>query len=93
MLKKTAVPSIFSWSNTKSSQRTTRTSQRARTEIRVPVNQQPAEDSLTLIDNFEISDQTVEDINDPGSATMWDSINELVYVCAMLCNFSPPLVC
>ena len=26
-------------------------------------------------------------------ATMWDSINELVYVCAMLCNFSPPLVC
>lgn len=26
-------------------------------------------------------------------ATMWDSINELIYVCAMLCNFSPPLVC
>lgn len=26
-------------------------------------------------------------------ATMWDSINELVYVCAMLCNFSAPLVC
>ena len=26
-------------------------------------------------------------------ASMWDSVNELVYVCAMLCNFSPPLVC
>jgi len=25
-------------------------------------------------------------------ATMWDSINEIVYVCCMLCNFSPPLV-
>ena len=73
MLKKTAVPSIFSWSNTKSSQRTARTSQRARTEIRVPVNQQPAEDSLTLIDDFEISEQTVEDINDPGC----DSIESL----------------
>ena len=26
-------------------------------------------------------------------ASMWDSINELVYMCAMLCNISPPLVC
>lgn len=26
-------------------------------------------------------------------ASMWGSINELVYVCAMLYNFSPPLVC
>jgi len=25
-------------------------------------------------------------------ASMWDSINELVYVCFMLTNFSPPLV-
>ena len=73
VLKKTAVASIFSWSNTKSSQCTTRTSQRAKTEIRVPVNQQPAEGSLTLIDDFEISDQTVEDINDPGC----DSIESL----------------
>ena len=23
--------------------------------------------------------------------TMWDSINELIYVCAWLCNFGPPL--
>ena len=29
----------------------------------------------------------------PICATMWDSINEIIYVCAMLCNFSPPLVC
>ena len=26
-------------------------------------------------------------------ASMWDSVNELVYVCATPCNFSPPLVC
>jgi len=25
-------------------------------------------------------------------ASMWDSINELVYVCFMLTNFYPPLV-
>ena len=25
-------------------------------------------------------------------ATMWDSINEVVYICCMLTNFSPPLV-
>lgn len=24
--------------------------------------------------------------------TMWDSINEVVYICCMLTNFSPPLV-
>ena len=26
-------------------------------------------------------------------ATMWDSINEVIYVCCMMTNFSPPLVC
>ena len=26
-------------------------------------------------------------------SSMWDSINEIVYVCCMLTNFSPPLVC
>ena len=26
-------------------------------------------------------------------STMWDSINEIIYVCCMLTNFSPPLVC
>ena len=25
-------------------------------------------------------------------AAMWDSINEIIYVCCMLTNFSPPLV-
>ena len=25
-------------------------------------------------------------------ATMWDSINEVIYVCCMLTNLSPPLV-
>ena len=25
-------------------------------------------------------------------ATMWDSISEVVYVCCILANFSPPLV-
>ena len=32
-------------------------------------------------------------LRSPICATMWDSINEIIYVCAMLCNFSPPLVC
>jgi len=32
-------------------------------------------------------------LHSPIPASMWDSINELVYVCIMLCNFSPPLVC
>ena len=27
------------------------------------------------------------------SATMWDSINEVIHVCCMMTNFSPPLVC
>jgi len=27
----------------------------------------------------------------PG--TMWDSLNEVMYVCCMLMKFSPPLVC
>ena len=26
-------------------------------------------------------------------SSMWDSINEVIYVCCMLTNFSPPLVC
>ena len=26
-------------------------------------------------------------------ATMWDSINEVIHVCCMMTNFSPPLVC
>ena len=26
-------------------------------------------------------------------ATMWDSINEVIYVCCMMTNFSPPFVC
>jgi len=25
--------------------------------------------------------------------SMWDSINEIIFVCCMLTNFSPPLVC
>ena len=25
-------------------------------------------------------------------SSMWDSINEIIYVCCMLTNFSPPLV-
>jgi len=25
-------------------------------------------------------------------ATMWDSINEIIYLCCMLTNLSPPLV-
>ena len=25
-------------------------------------------------------------------AAMWDSINEVIYVCCMMTNFSPPLV-
>ena len=32
-------------------------------------------------------------LHSPIPASMWDSINELIYVCIMLCNFSPPLVC
>ena len=32
-------------------------------------------------------------LRSPICETMWDSINEIIYVCAMLCNFSPPLVC
>ncbi|XP_065901415.1 uncharacterized protein [Dysidea avara] len=32
-------------------------------------------------------------LQSPICATMWDSINEIIYICAMLCNFSPPLVC
>ena len=32
-------------------------------------------------------------LQSPICATMWDSINEIIYVCAVLCNFSPPLVC
>jgi len=32
-------------------------------------------------------------LRSPICATMWDSINEVIYICAMLCNFSPPLVC
>jgi len=26
-------------------------------------------------------------------AAMWDSINQAIYVCCMLTNFNPPLVC
>lgn len=26
-------------------------------------------------------------------STMWDSLNEVIYICCMLKNFSPPLVC
>ena len=26
-------------------------------------------------------------------SAMWDSLNEVIYVCCMLTNFSPPLVC
>ena len=26
-------------------------------------------------------------------ASMWDSINDVIYVCCMLINFGPPLVC
>lgn len=26
-------------------------------------------------------------------ASMWDSVSNLIYVCCMLCNFGPPLVC
>jgi len=25
-------------------------------------------------------------------SSIWDSINEVIFVCCMLCNFSPPLV-
>ena len=25
-------------------------------------------------------------------STMWDSLNEVIYVCCMLTNFNPPLV-
>jgi len=32
-------------------------------------------------------------LQSPICNTMWDSINEVIYVCTMLCNFSPPLVC
>ena len=32
-------------------------------------------------------------LRSPIPASMWDSLNELIYVCVMLCNFSPPLVC
>ena len=32
-------------------------------------------------------------LRSPICNTIWDSINELIYVCAMLSNFSPPLVC
>lgn len=32
-------------------------------------------------------------LQDSLPATMWDSVNELIYVCCMLTNFGPPLVC
>ena len=44
------------------------------------------ERAIGRIKEFRILNSTIP-------ATMWDSINELIYVCAMLCNFSPPLVC
>lgn len=44
------------------------------------------ERAIGRIKEFRILNSTIP-------ATMWDSLNELIYVCAMLCNFSPPLVC
>lgn len=32
-------------------------------------------------------------LQDNLPASMWDSVNELIYVCCMLTNFGPPLVC
>jgi len=26
-------------------------------------------------------------------ASMWDSVNDIIYVCCMLTNFGPPFVC
>ena len=57
VLKKTAIPSFFSWSNTKSCQRTTRTSQKARTEIQV--SEQVTQQYSVSTDNFEVREQTV----------------------------------
>ena len=68
VLKKTAVPSVFSWSNTKSSQRTTQTSHKARTEVEV--NEQVAQQCSVSTDDFNISEQTVEDIECPGCDSM-----------------------
>ena len=44
------------------------------------------ERAIGRIKEFRILQSTIP-------ATMWDSINELIYVCCMLTNFSPPLVC
>ena len=43
------------------------------------------ERAIGRIKEFRILQSTIP-------ATMWDSINELIYVCCMLTNFSPPLV-
>ena len=44
------------------------------------------ERAIGRIKEFRILNSTIP-------ATMWDSLKKLIYVCAMLCNFSPPLVC
>ena len=44
------------------------------------------ERAIGRIKEFRILQSTIP-------ATMWDSINELIYVCCILTNFSPPLVC
>ncbi|XP_065886077.1 uncharacterized protein [Dysidea avara] len=68
VLKKTAIPSFFSWRNTKSCQRTTQTSQKARTEIQV--SEQVTQQYSVSTDNFEVREQTVEDIDCPDFDSM-----------------------
>ena len=64
VLKKTAVPSLFSWSNT-TVKRTTRASLKARTEVQV--HEQVSQQYSDSTDNFEIDERAVEDIDCPNS--------------------------
>ena len=67
-LKKTAIPSLFSWSNVKC-ERTTRTSQKARTEIQANDHEQVTQQFSVSTDDFK-SEQSVEDIDDPDCDSM-----------------------
>ena len=64
VLKKTAIPSLFPWSNAKC-ERTTRTSQKARTEIQANDHEQVTDQFTVSTGDFKISEQSVEDIDDP----------------------------
>ena len=73
VLKRTAIPSIFPWSNTNPCQRTTQTSQKARAEVQIQVNKQATQQYSESTDDFEIIERTVEDIDYPE----YDSVESL----------------